>query len=125
MEPYRSVQKASEQDDSHTSDMVVGFGKGVVKGVIGAAVKPAVGLLDLTSRTTEAIRNISRLDTTLLLRSRDMRDPWSRVRPPRLVSVDGKITQYNLHKAVAQQWLSQVGLRFKERIRLTFCLWVI
>jgi len=35
----------------------VGFGVGVVKGLLGMALKPAVGVLELTSRATEGLRN--------------------------------------------------------------------
>lgn len=119
-EPYRNMKKASEKEGAGTGDAVVGFGKGVVKGVIGMAVKPAVGVLDLTSRTTEAMRNMSRLDQTLVSRSRDMRDPWSRVRPPRLVSTDGKIYPYSLPDAYAQQWLSQVNLHGSPEEHLVY-----
>jgi hypothetical protein len=35
----------------------VGFGYGVAKGILGVALKPAVGVFDLASRATEGLRN--------------------------------------------------------------------
>jgi len=53
-------------------DGVGGFAKGVAQGFVGVAVKPVAGVLDLTTRTTEGIRNTTNLVTNK-----------PRVRPPR------------------------------------------
>eukprot|EP01035_Chromulina_nebulosa_P017712 gene17712-23304_t len=37
----------------------VGLGMGIAKGILGVAFKPAVGVFDLASRTTEGLRNIA------------------------------------------------------------------
>jgi len=50
-----------------------GFGKGVVRGVLGVAVKPTVGLFDAASRATEGVRN-----------SAQARRVWPRMRAPRI-----------------------------------------
>lgn len=47
MEPYRGWKE----------DGGVGLGKGIAKGLLGVAFKPAVGVLDLTSRAAEGVRN--------------------------------------------------------------------
>ena len=53
-------------------DGVSGFGKGIIRGILGAAVKPAVGVIDLASRAAEGLRNAAAAAI----------DP-RRVRPPR------------------------------------------
>ncbi|KYK54262.1 vacuolar protein sorting-associated protein vps13 [Drechmeria coniospora] len=70
----------------------VGFFKGVGKGVLGLATKPAVGLLDMASN----------LDRT---------------RFPRFIPGDGIVRPYNPREALGQYWLKQVdnGKYFDEQ----------
>lgn len=73
------------------------------------AVKPAVGLADFASKTTEGLRNFTRADLlnqdveALRLQGRD-----GRVRPPRAFGVYGELREYDLEEALAQQVLHAV-----------------
>jgi hypothetical protein len=57
-----------------------GFAKGVGKGVVGLFTKPAVGVMDFLSASTEGIRN-----TTTVFDQQDI----DRVRLPRFIASDG------------------------------------
>jgi vacuolar protein sorting-associated protein 13A/C len=57
-----------------------GFAKGVGKGFVGLFTKPAVGVMDFLSASTEGIRN-----TTTVFDQNDL----DRVRLPRFISADG------------------------------------
>ena len=138
---------------------VVGFGKGLVKGklikaqstlgngcgvtvpdvccfigLVGMAVKPAVGMFDFASKATEGIKNFTRADILSQVRDTlgacscligmDQHDqmtlvPWNvgqhvvtgsrgRVRPPRPFGANGELKEYNVQDAVAQQVLHSV-----------------
>jgi hypothetical protein len=56
---------------------IEGFGKGVVRGALGVAIKPAVGLFDAASRATQGVRN-----------SAQHRRVWPRMRAPRVFDAD-------------------------------------
>lgn len=47
MSPYRGWEEGG----------TIGFAKGIAQGLLGAALKPTVGVFDVVSRTTEGIRN--------------------------------------------------------------------
>ncbi|KAI1733917.1 hypothetical protein F4680DRAFT_368242 [Xylaria scruposa] len=85
----------------------VGFLKGVGKGFIGLATKPAVGVFDLASNVSEGIRN-----TTTVFDGSEL----DRVRITRFVPADGIIRPYNQREALGQSWLKQVdnGKYFNE-----------
>ncbi|KAI8625069.1 vacuolar protein sorting-associated protein 13 [Xylariaceae sp. FL1651] len=85
----------------------VGFLKGVGKGFIGLATKPAVGVFDLASNVSEGIRN-----TTTVFDGSEL----DRVRFPRFISADGIVRPYNQREALGQWWLKQVdnGKYFNE-----------
>ncbi|CAK9250500.1 unnamed protein product, partial [Sphagnum jensenii] len=74
-----------------------GLGIGLAKGILGVAFKPAVGVFDLASRTSEGIRNSAfgggddRNDANIM-----------RVRIPRHFGSNNVIVPYNLHSAAAQ-----------------------
>ncbi|KAI1260817.1 vacuolar protein sorting-associated protein 13 [Xylariaceae sp. FL1019] len=85
----------------------VGFLKGVGKGFIGLATKPAVGVFDLASNVSEGIRN-----TTTVFDGSEL----DRVRIARFVPADGIVRPYNQREALGQFWLKQVdnGKYFNE-----------
>ncbi|KAL7624686.1 Vacuolar protein sorting-associated protein 13 [Parahypoxylon ruwenzoriense] len=85
----------------------VGFLKGVGKGFIGLATKPAVGVFDLASNVSEGIRN-----TTTVFDGSEL----DRVRLTRFVPADGIVRPYNQREALGQSWLKQVdnGKYFNE-----------
>lgn len=76
------------------------------------AVKPAVGIVDFASKTTEGLRNFTRADildqkqpsgAALRKQGRD-----GRVRPPRAFGVYDELMEYDLDRALAQQTLHSV-----------------
>ncbi|KAI0535905.1 vacuolar protein sorting-associated protein 13 [Xylaria digitata] len=85
----------------------VGFLKGVGKGFIGLATKPAVGVFDLASNVSEGIRN-----TTTVFDGSEL----DRVRIARFIPLDGIVRPYNQREALGQSWLKQVdnGKYFNE-----------
>jgi len=85
----------------------VGFLKGVGKGFIGLATKPAVGVFDLASNVSEGIRN-----TTTVFDGSEL----DRVRLARFIPADGIVRPYNQREALGQSWLKQVdnGKYFNE-----------
>ncbi|KAI0466100.1 hypothetical protein F4859DRAFT_527562 [Xylaria cf. heliscus] len=85
----------------------VGFLKGVGKGFIGLATKPAVGVFDLASNVSEGIRN-----TTTVFDGSEL----DRVRIARFIPADGIVRPYNQREALGQSWLKQVdnGKYFNE-----------
>ncbi|KAI9800700.1 MAG: hypothetical protein M1825_004022 [Sarcosagium campestre] len=78
---------------------VSGFFKGVGKGVLGLATKPAVGVFDLASNVTEGIRN-----TTTVFDG----DGLDRVRLARFIGTDGIVRPYSQREALGQFWLKQL-----------------
>lgn len=72
------------------------------------AVKPAVGMFDFASKTTEGLRNFTRVDilSQELDAGRQGRD--GRIRPPRAFGVVGELREYDLEEALAQQVLHSV-----------------
>jgi len=86
----------------------LGFLKGVGKGVIGLATKPAIGVLDLASNVSEGIRN-----TTTVFDGSEL----DRVRLTRYIPTDGVIRPYSQREALGQFWLKQVdnGKYFDEQ----------
>lgn len=86
----------------------LGFLKGVGKGVVGLATKPAIGVLDLASNLSEGIRN-----TTTVFDGSEL----DRVRLARFVPADGIVRPYSARDALGQSWLKQVdnGRYFDER----------
>ncbi|KAI9780763.1 MAG: hypothetical protein M1839_006551 [Geoglossum umbratile] len=86
---------------------VAGFFKGVGKGVIGLATKPAIGVFDLASNVTEGIRN-----TTTVFDAEGL----DRVRLTRFIGTDGIVRPYSQREALGQFWLKQLdnGKYFDE-----------
>ncbi|CAG9988581.1 unnamed protein product [Clonostachys byssicola] len=86
----------------------LGFFKGVGKGVLGLATKPAVGVLDMASNVSEGIRN-----TTTVFDGSEL----ERTRYPRFIPNDGIVRPYNAREALGQYWLKQVdnGKYFDEQ----------
>ncbi|OBT96470.1 hypothetical protein VE01_05675 [Pseudogymnoascus verrucosus] len=85
-----------------------GFFKGVGKGVLGLATKPAIGVFDLASNVSEGIRN-----TTTVFDG----DGLERVRLTRFIPADGIVRPYNQREALGQFWLKQLdsGKYFNEQ----------
>ncbi|KAI9770443.1 MAG: hypothetical protein M1840_003329 [Geoglossum simile] len=86
---------------------VAGFFKGVGKGVLGLATKPAIGVFDLASNVTEGIRN-----TTTVFDAEGL----DRVRLTRFIDTDGIVRPYSQREALGQLWLKQLdnGKYFDE-----------
>lgn len=85
-----------------------GFFKGVGKGVIGLATKPAIGVFDLASNVSEGIRN-----TTTVFDA----DGLDRVRLTRFIGTDGIVRPYSQRESLGQFWLKQLdnGKYFDEQ----------
>ncbi|ESZ98798.1 putative Vacuolar protein sorting-associated protein 13 [Sclerotinia borealis F-4128] len=87
---------------------VAGFFKGVGKGVLGFATKPAIGVFDLASNVSEGIRN-----TTTVFDDSGL----DRVRLTRYIGADGIVRPYSQREALGQFWLKQLdnGKYFNEQ----------
>ncbi|KAF8453095.1 hypothetical protein BGX38DRAFT_1249760 [Terfezia claveryi] len=85
----------------------LGFFKGIGKGVVGLATKPAIGIFDLASNVTEGIRN-----TTTVFDAEGL----DRVRLTRFIPQDGIVRPYSQREALGQFWLKQLdgGKYFDE-----------
>ncbi|KAL7419546.1 Vacuolar protein sorting-associated protein 13 [Cryptotrichosporon argae] len=85
----------------------IGFAKGVGKGFVGLFTKPAVGVMDFISASTEGIRN-----TTTVFDQNDI----DRVRLPRFIASDGVLRPYSSREALGQSWLKDLdaGAYFHE-----------
>jgi vacuolar protein sorting-associated protein 13A/C len=84
-----------------------GFVKGVGKGFLGLATKPAIGAFDLASNVAEGVRN-----TTTVFDA----DGLDRVRLTRFIGQDGIVRPYSQREALGQFWLKTVddGKFFNE-----------
>eukprot|EP01132_Coremiostelium_polycephalum_P010884 gene10884-13334_t len=79
-----------------------GFFKGVGKGVIGAAVKPTVGVFEFASKTSEGIRNATTIAKSMVYTKRR--------RVPRYFPKDGTLQIYNQFRSVGAYILySKIG----------------
>jgi len=76
-----------------TSNGVEGFFSGLGKGLIGAVVKPAVGVFDLYSRTTEGIQNTPQSLITGNIVKR---------RPPRYIPPNRTLIPYSKYESEGQ-----------------------
>jgi vacuolar protein sorting-associated protein 13A/C len=87
---------------------VAGFFKGVGKGFLGLATKPAIGIFDLASNVSEGIRN-----TTTVFDDNGL----DRVRLTRFIGTDGIVRPYSQREALGQFWLKQLdsGKYFNEQ----------
>jgi len=74
----------------------LGFVKGVGKGFIGLATKPAIGAFDLASNLAEGVRN-----TTTVFDAEGL----DRVRLSRFIGMDGVVRPYSQREALGQFWL--------------------
>ncbi|KAJ5544940.1 Vacuolar protein sorting-associated protein 13 [Penicillium sp. DV-2018c] len=75
---------------------IQGFFKGVGKGVLGLATKPAIGAFDLASNLAEGVRN-----TTTVFDAEGL----DRVRLTRFIGTDGIVRPYSQREALGQFWL--------------------
>jgi len=84
-----------------------GFVKGVGKGFLGLATKPAIGAFDLASNLAEGVRN-----TTTVFDAEGL----DRVRLTRFIGVDGVVKPYAQREALGQFWLKTLddGKYFNE-----------
>ncbi|EAW10592.1 membrane morphogenesis protein VPS13 [Aspergillus clavatus NRRL 1] len=84
-----------------------GFLKGVGKGVLGLATKPAIGAFDLASNLAEGVRN-----TTTVFDAEGL----DRVRLTRFIATDGIVRPYSQREALGQFWLKTAddGKYFNE-----------
>jgi len=85
----------------------VGFVKGVGKGFLGLATKPAIGAFDLASNVAEGVRN-----TTTVFDAEGL----DRVRLTRFIGMDGIVRPYSQREALGQFWLKTMddGKYFDE-----------
>ena len=85
----------------------MGFVKGVGKGFLGLATKPAIGAFDLASNVAEGVRN-----TTTVFDAEGL----DRVRLTRFIGMDGIVRPYSQREALGQFWLKTVddGKYFNE-----------
>jgi vacuolar protein sorting-associated protein 13A/C len=84
-----------------------GFVKGVGKGLLGLATKPAIGAFDLASNMAEGVRN-----TTTVFDQEGL----DRVRMARFIGLDGVVRPYSQREALGQFWLKTIdnGKYFNE-----------
>ncbi|KAI9714321.1 MAG: hypothetical protein M1820_000282 [Bogoriella megaspora] len=84
-----------------------GFVKGVGKGFLGLATKPAIGAFDLASNISEGVRN-----TTTVFDQEGL----DRVRLTRFIGMDGIVRPYQQREALGQFWLKTIdnGKYFNE-----------
>ncbi|PGH11668.1 hypothetical protein AJ80_07035 [Polytolypa hystricis UAMH7299] len=84
-----------------------GFMKGVGKGFLGLATKPAIGAFDLASNLAEGVRN-----TTTVFDNAGL----DRVRLTRFIGMDGIVRPYSQREALGQFWLktADTGKYFNE-----------
>ena len=73
-----------------------GFMKGVGKGLLGLATKPAIGAFDLASNMAEGVKN-----TTTVFDQEGL----DRVRLTRFIGMDGVVRPYAQREALGQFWL--------------------
>lgn len=76
-----------------------GFFKGVGKGLVGLATKPAIGIFDLASNVSEGIKN-----TTTVFDD----DGLDRARLPRFIGADGIVRPYSDREALGAFWLREL-----------------
>lgn len=76
-----------------------GFVKGVGKGLLGLATKPAIGAFDLASNLAEGVKN-----TTTVFDQEGL----DRVRLPRFIAMDGIVRPYSQREALGQFWLKTI-----------------
>ncbi|KAL2866549.1 membrane morphogenesis protein VPS13 [Aspergillus lucknowensis] len=86
---------------------IQGFFKGVGKGFLGLATKPAIGAFDLASNLAEGVRN-----TTTVFDAEGL----DRVRLTRFIGMDGIVRPYSQREALGQLWLKTAddGKYFNE-----------
>lgn len=89
-----------------------GFGMGIAKGLLGVALKPAVGVLDLASRATEGLKN-SALNIDSELRDGVVH----RKRIPRPFGRNRQLTVYD-ERSAAAQYVADTLTMFKQEPRL-------
>lgn len=88
-----------------------GFGMGIAKGLLGVALKPAVGVLDLASRATEGLKN------SALNIDPELRDGVHRKRIPRPFGRNRQLTVYD-ERSAAAQYVADTLTMFKQEPRL-------
>eukprot|EP00898_Chlorokybus_atmophyticus_P008933 jgi/Chlat1/9040/Chrsp94S09266 len=77
---------------------IPGMLKGAFAGVVGVFARPALSLLELSNHTAQAFRNLARHATEMP----------TRVRPPRLVSLELPLQPYELHEAVGRAVIFEI-----------------
>lgn len=84
-----------------------GFAKGIGKGLLGLATKPAIGAFDLASNMAEGVRN-----TTTVFDQEGL----DRVRLTRYIGRDGIVRPYSQRESLGQFWLKTLdnGKYFHE-----------
>ena len=93
----------------------VGLGVGFARGLLGVALKPAVGVLDLASRATEGIRNSSALPGGASAYAGMVQLQRSRL-PRHLSAIEGVIPPYEPSAAAAQHLSDCLFIGFNSRV---------
>jgi vacuolar protein sorting-associated protein 13A/C len=98
---------ASKPMEGAEKNGAAGFVKGMGQGVVGLFTKPAVGIFDFVSASTEGIRN-----TTTVFDQGNI----EKARLPRFISSDGVLRPFSSREALGQSWLKEVreGAYFHE-----------
>ncbi|RYH29744.1 hypothetical protein EON65_07470 [archaeon] len=101
----------------------VGLGVGIAKGILGVALKPAVGVFDLASRATEGIRNAAFSSTSDIIV--EMKGTY-RTRVPRAFGRSGVLLAYDAHAAAAQYMIdSLAGFKADPRMHVIGHLYLV
>lgn len=91
-----------------------GFAVGIGKGLVGAAVKPAAGILDFVTRTAQGVANQARGSSVAI---------QQRVRPQRKLYGDKKVVrQYVYAEAAAHEVLAEFRAGRHRREQLVHCV---
>jgi hypothetical protein len=88
---------------------------GIAKGILGVALKPAVGVFDLASRATEGIRG-----SAIGVNELYSREGIERSRIPRAFGRNGILQSFSLESAAAQYAADKLG-DFKRDPRIVVC----
>lgn len=107
--PYRGMQESGAS----------GFATGLAKGILGAALKPAIGVFDFAARTGEGIRNATIGADEIIAAKLDA--SLARVRIPRHFSSSGTVVPFNNTSAAAQYMADKLtGFQSQNRPLIVF-----
>jgi hypothetical protein len=88
-------------------DGASGMAKGFAQGILGVALKPAVGVIDAVSRTAEGIKNATFSNHQRMIGAEEEVSYHSRIRRPRTFSRAGAIVRYDKDAAIVQELVAE------------------